>query len=293
MDPDLRRLEQLFHAAAERPADERAAFLDSACPDAALRRRLDAMLDRVEDRSLAPPAAAQAETEGPGATIDRYKLLERIGEGGFGIVFMAEQQQPVTRRVALKVIKAGMESAEVIARFEAERQALAWMDHPNIAKRPRRRRDRLGWSPVLRHGAGQAACRSPSTATKLSAWRRATASSCSQQVCHAVQHAHQKGVIHRDLKPSNILVTLHDGRSGRRRSSTSGSPRRSSAELTQKTLFTELPPDGRDARAYMSARAGRDVGARHRHARRRLQPRACCLYEMLTGTKPFDATRLL
>src|SRR5206468_1941957 len=140
--------------------------------------------------------------------IGRYKLLEQIGEGGCGVVYMAEQKEPVRRRVALKVIKLGMDTKQVIARFEAERQALALMDHPNIAR-------------VFDAGASEAG--RPYFVMELVRGIKIT-EYCDQEklsteqrldlfikVCHAIQHAHQKGIIHRDIKPSNILVTLHDG----------------------------------------------------------------------------------
>ena len=140
--------------------------------------------------------------------IGRYKILQKLGEGGCGVVYMAEQTDPVRRRVALKVIKLGMDTRQVIARFEAERQALALMDHPNIAK-------------VLDAGATETG--RPYFVMELVKGIRTT-DYCDQnhlstaerlglftQVCHAIQHAHQKGIIHRDIKPSNILVTLHDG----------------------------------------------------------------------------------
>ena len=146
-------------------------------------------------------------TEQPGDHIGRYKLLEKIGEGGCGIVYMAEQTEPIRRRVALKVIKLGMDTRQVIARFEAERQALALMDHPNIAK-------------VLDAGATETG--RPYFVMELVQGIRIT-DYCDEnslsakdrldlfmQVFHAIQHAHQKGIIHRDIKPSNILVTLHD-----------------------------------------------------------------------------------
>src|SRR5262249_40583783 len=143
-----------------------------------------------------------------GDQIGRYKLLERLGEGGFGAVWAAEQKEPVRRRVALKIIKLGMDTKQVVARFEAERQALALMDHPNIAK-------------VLDAGATDTG--RPYFVMELVRGIRIT-DYCDQnglatrerldlfiKVCHAIQHAHQKGIIHRDIKPSNVLVTLHDG----------------------------------------------------------------------------------
>jgi len=139
-----------------------------------------------------------------GTTIGRYKLLQKIGEGGFGVVFMAEQQEPVERRVALKVIKAGMDTRQVVARFEAERQALALMDHPNIAKvldagattsgRPYFVMELVRGLPIV----GYCDQASRSTRERLELFIK---------ICRAVQHAHQKGVIHRVLKPSNVLVT--------------------------------------------------------------------------------------
>ena len=148
-------------------------------------------------------------TEKPGNRIGPYKLLQQIGEGGCGVVYMAEQEQPIRRRVALKVIKLGMDTKAVIARFEAERQALALMDHPNIAK-------------VLDAGATDTG--RPYFVMELVRGIKIT-EYCDQnnlmteerldlfvQICHAIQHAHQKGIIHRDIKPSNILVTVHDGK---------------------------------------------------------------------------------
>jgi serine/threonine protein kinase len=152
--------------------------------------------------------------------------MEQIGEGGFGTVWVADQEKPVRRRVALKIIKLGMDTKEVIARFEQERQALAMMDHPHIAK-------------VFDAGATQwggrssswnwcAASRSRTTATRQNL-PTADRLALFIQVCNAVQHAHQKGIIHRDLKPSNILVTLHDGVPVRRSSTSAWRRRRSSS----------------------------------------------------------------
>src|SRR6266496_2195201 len=216
--------EEIFAAALEltNPA-ERAALLDRECAGhSALRAEVESLLAAHVKASKfleKPPAAAVAETlavttgtipvtEKPGDKIGRYKLLQKIGEGGCGIVYMAEQEEPIRRRVALKVIKLGMDTEQVVARFEAERQALALMDHPNIAK-------------VLDAGATETG--RPYFVMELVKGIKIT-DYCDQntlptrerldlfiQVCQAIQHAHQKGIIHRDIKPSNILVTLHDG----------------------------------------------------------------------------------
>ena len=171
-DTDPPTVERIFEEAIGiGDVTERAAFLDESCADRPdLRDRVEALLsahDRADDVLIAPPAEITLESkvaEGPGTTIGRYKLLQRIGEGGFGVVYMAEQERPVRRRVALKIIKLGMDTKQVIARFEAERQALAMMDHPNIAKvldaGAHRHR-----TPLLRHGARQGRARSPSSAT--------------------------------------------------------------------------------------------------------------------------------
>src|SRR5262249_43731985 len=181
--------------------------------DAALRARVENLLKSHKHAGsfLRKPLAATVDeplTERPGTVIGPYTLREQIGEGGMGLVFVAEQQQPVRRKVALKVIKPGMDSRQVIARFEAERQALALMDHPNIAKvldagatdtgRPYFVMELVHGLPITEY------C----DANNL---RPRDRLGLFMQVCQAVQHAHQKGVIHRDLKPSNILVAPHDG----------------------------------------------------------------------------------
>src|SRR5262245_13186679 len=225
--------ETIFAAALEKkdPA-ERAAYLDGACADdPALRQRVEALLKSHEeaagflerhaaDLPSPPPPGRRAGGEGdgtvddpikerPGSMVGPYKLLEGIGEGGMGVVFLAEQQHPVQRKVALKIIKPGMDSRQVIARFEAERQALAMMDHPNIAK-------------VLDAGTTEAG--RPYFVMELVKGIPIT-KFCDHEhltpkerlelfipVCQAVQHAHQKGIIHRDLKPSNVIVALYDGK---------------------------------------------------------------------------------
>src|SRR5437867_8641391 len=201
-------------AKARSAVPERDQFLAEVCADdAELKQQVLSLLeaDSEEGRTsflkntIVIPIARI--TEKPGDRIGRYKLLQQLGEGGCGVVYMAEQEEPVRRRVALKVIKLGMDTRSVIARFEAERQALALMDHANIAK-------------VFDAGATETG--RPFFVMELVRGVKIT-DYCDQnslstrerldlfvQVCHAVQHAHQKGIIHRDLKPSNILVTLHD-----------------------------------------------------------------------------------
>src|SRR5499427_856853 len=206
----------ILNAAVELDGSERAAYLNQACAgNARLRQQVEALLQAHEQAGAfleSPPTGLDfnrtvrlptAPTEKPGDKIGHYKLLQQIGEGGCGVVYMAEQEEPVRRRVAVKVIKLGMDTRQVVARFEAERQALALMDHPNIAK-------------VLDAGATEAG--RPYFVMELVRGIKIT-TFCDEnnlsteerlqlfiEVCHAVQHAHQKGVIHRDIQPSNILL---------------------------------------------------------------------------------------
>jgi WD40 repeat protein len=220
--------------------------------------------------------------EALGQMLSRYKLLEKIGEGGFGVVFMAEQVEPVQRKVALKIIKAGMDTREVIARFEAERQAIALMDHPNIAR-------------VLDAGATQAG--RPYFVMELVRGIPIT-DYCDQaslptrerlqlflKVCQAVQHAHQKGVIHRDIKPGNVLVTLHDGEPVPKVIDF-GVAKALGQKLTDKTLFTAFH-HMIGTPAYMSpeqaALSGLDIDTRAD-----IYSLGVLLYELLTGVTPFD-----
>ena len=199
-----------------------------------------------------------SQAEKPGDQIGRYKLLEKIGEGGCGVVYVAEQDEPVRRRVALKVIKLGMDTKQVIARFEAERQALAMMDHPNIAK-------------VLDAGATETG--RPYFVMELVRGIKIT-DYCDQnnlstqerldlfiQVCQAIQHAHQKGIIHRDIKPSNILVTLHDGVPVPKVIDF-GIAKATEGRLTDKTVFTAIRAIHRHAGLHESG-AGGDERAGH------------------------------
>jgi serine/threonine protein kinase len=225
--------------------------------------------------------------EKPGSRIGHYKLLQRIGEGGCGVVYMAEQEEPIRRRVAFKVIKLGMDTKQVIARFEAERQALALMDHPNIAK-------------VLDAGATETG--RPYFVMELVRGIKIT-DYCDQnnlstegrleifmQVCHAIQHAHQKGIIHRDIKPSNILVTVNDGVPVPKVIDF-GIAKATQQKLTDKTLFTAFE-QFIGTPAYMSPEqaemSGLDIDTRSD-----IYELGVLLYELLTGKTPFDAKELI
>jgi serine/threonine protein kinase len=293
------REEAVFAAAMQLPAEQRADFLDKTCAgDAGLRRRVQGLLNAFDQaggflKKPAVPAPAQtiavslSPTEKPGDKIGRYKLLEQIGEGGCGVVYVAEQEEPVRRRVALKVIKLGMDTKQVIARFEAERQALAMMDHPNIAK-------------VLDAGATDTG--RPYFVMELVRGIKIT-DYCDEnrlaprqrlelftQVCRAVQHAHQKGVIHRDIKPSNILVTVNDGQPVPKVIDF-GIAKATQGRLTDQTVYTAFE-QFIGTPAYMSPEqavmTSLDIDTRSD-----IYSLGVLLYELLTGRTPFDATELM
>jgi serine/threonine protein kinase/tetratricopeptide (TPR) repeat protein len=293
----------LFTGAIEIPdANERSRFLDEACgADAALRERVEKLL-RAHDEAggffsqpSQAPRSAQATskmalpvTEKPGTRIGQYKLLQQIGEGGCGVVYMAEQEEPVRRRVALKVIKLGMDTKQVIARFEAERQALALMDHPHIAKvldAGATETGRLYFVMELVRGVkitDFCDSKNAGTSDRLNLFI---------EVCHAIQHSHQKGVIHRDIKPSNILVTTVDGVAMPKIIDFGIAKATNNQPLTDKTLFTAFE-QFIGTPAYMSPEqaemSGVDVDTRSD-----IYSLGVLLYELLTSRTPFDQKELL
>ena len=290
----FKRIEELFNRAVGLPKDARAAFLDQRCADdPEVRRQVEAMLadhDRAGDamspglRSVLQPAAGDPAK--PGDRIGPYTLTRRIGEGGMGVVFEAEQEEPVRRKVALKLIKWGMDTRQVVARFEAERQALAMMTHPGIARvldagateegRPYFVMELVDGKPIHEYcDAGRL-----DTAARLALFR---------DVCAAVQHAHQKGVIHRDLKPANVLIAEEDGRP-QPKVIDFGIAKAIEKPLTERSVFTELgqligTPE------YMSPEqaSGADDAV---DTRTDVYALGIVLYQLLTGALPLDPERL-
>jgi len=295
-----RREVALFDAAMDLPPEQRAAYLDQSCgDDTALRQRIESLLKASESQCefLDSPRDPQlSETlritvppsEKPGDRIGRYKLLQQIGEGGCGVVYMAEQEEPICRRVALKIIKLGMDTKTVIARFEAERQALALMDHPSIAKVFDAGATETGRPYFVMELVRGIKITDFCDEKKLSTRARLD---LFIQVCAAVQHAHQKGIIHRDLKPSNILVSMNDGRMLPKIIDFGIAKAASDQKLTNKTLFTAFE-QFIGTPAYMSPEqaviTNVDIDTRSD-----IYALGVLLYELLTGKTPFDPKDLM
>ena len=296
METGKKTVEAIFDAAIEfESLEKRDAFALEACGrDHKLLVRVQALLKHHDassflDAPIFEPSIAMDESsiaEGPGTVIDKYKLLEKIGEGGMAVVYLAEQEEPIRRKVALKIIKLGMDTKSVIARFEAERQALAMMDHPNIAK-------------VLNAGATETG--RPYFAMELVIGVSIT-EYCDKnnlstkerlalfiQVCNAVQHAHQKGIIHRDIKPTNVMVTRHEGEPVPKVIDF-GIAKATKQRLTERTLFTRYAQII-GTPAYMSPEQA-DLGDLDVDTRSDIYSLGVLLYELLTGTTPFSEEEL-
>ena len=295
MSSNPQQIQTIFFAAVEKPAAERTAHLDRECGDnLELRRRVEALLlahDAPGSFLDSPPPGVNGTidppiSETPGDTIGPYKLVEQIGEGGFGVVYRVQQTEPVLRQVALKIIKPGMDTRQVIARFEAERQALALMDHPCIAKvfdagstengRPYFAMELIKGIPITEYCDE---CNLP-TRERLKLFL---------EVCRAVQHAHQKGIIHRDIKPSNVLVAMQDGQAVPKIIDF-GVAKAMNQRLTEHTLVTAFAQMV-GTPMYMSPEQAK-MSPLEVDTRTDVYSLGVLLYELLTGATPFEKTRL-
>ena len=285
---DVLVVEALFERAVElKNAEQIKALLEKECPNGAVRKKVMAMLDAQPDMGeFLTHTTRSTDLILNGTEIGPYKIREQIGEGGMGVVYVAEQEHPVRRKVALKVIKPGMDTKEVIARFEAERQALAVMDHPNIARvleagvtdeRPYFVMELVRGIPIVEYCDRMKL----SNAARLLLFR---------DVCHAVQHAHQKGIIHRDLKPSNILVTQIDGKPIPKVIDFGLAKATNGNRISDKTVYTGFMKL-MGTPAYMSPEqvgvSGVDVDTRSD-----VYSLGAVLYELLTGRTPLDSNSL-
>ncbi len=291
----MQNVDSIFHAAVKKPARERQAFLEKACgEDSELRARVERLLSAHSDagsllESPAPELGATVHrtiVEQAGSRIGPYKLLQQIGEGGMGVVYMAEQEKPVRRVVALKIIKPGMDSVQVIARFEAERQALSMMDHQHIAKvldAGTTETDRPYFAMELVKGV---------PITEYCDHNKLTPRDRLEMfvpVCQAIQHAHQKGIIHRDIKPSNVLVTLYDGKPVPKVIDF-GIAKATQQKLTERTMFTGI---GQilGTLEYMSPEQA-EVNQLDVDTRSDVYSLGVVLYELLTGSTPISKDEL-
>jgi tetratricopeptide (TPR) repeat protein len=293
---------EVFEAALELPPENRAAFLEAACGgDEALRRRLEELLQKHDQAGsfLEEPILTGAYSEEPESrdaepqfeavgqvVAGRYKLVHPLGEGGMGTVYLAQQTEPVKRLVALKVIKPGMDSRQIITRFEAERQALALMDHPHIARvldagttasgRPYFVMELVKGIPITRYCDEHRL--TPKQRLELFV-----------PVCQAIQHAHQKGIIHRDLKPSNVLVACYDGHPVPKVIDF-GVAKATGPQLTERTLVTGLGAVV-GTLEYMSPEQA-ELNQLDIDTRSDVYSLGVLLYELLTGTTPLERKRL-
>ena len=295
-EPEIHdNIETVFNTARQKDDEaQRLAYLDQACAgDLDLRRRVQELLD-FDDRAQAsdfltntPPGLDVPHlsplSEGPGTLVGRYKLLQELGSGGFGVVYLAEQQEPVRREVALKIIKLGMDTRQVIARFEAERQALALMDHPHIAKvldasatetgRPYFVMELVEGIPITQYCDGH----------NLTIKDRLV---LFVDVCRAVQHAHQKGIIHRDIKPTNVLVSERDGKPVPKVIDF-GIAKATEQRLTEKTLYTDYH-QFIGTPQYMSPEQATMMSEQDIDTRTDVYSLGVLLYELLVGSTPFQ-----
>jgi serine/threonine protein kinase/tetratricopeptide (TPR) repeat protein len=290
-------VESIFFAALQRGSpEERARYLEEACAaDTGLRRRVERLLGahlKVGNFLELPPSCGPSVSDAPaseqtGATIGPYKLLQKIGEGGMGTVFMAEQAHPVKRTVALKLIKAGMDSRQVIARFAAEQHALALMEHPNIAKvldagtaesgRPYFVMELVKGVPITRYCDERHL--TPRQRLELFV-----------PVCQAVQHAHQKGIIHRDIKPSNVLIALYDDKPVPKVIDF-GVAKATGPQLTEQTLFTAFGQMLGTVQYMSPEQAG--LNQLDIDTRSDIYSLGVLLYELLTGSTPLEHRRVI
>ena len=293
----FKRMEELFDAAVDLPPERRHRFLQEACgTDTELLLHVERLLRHADDNTgvvgLSEGSGVSADaaevkvgpdlTEPPGTKLGPYRIVTLIGEGGFGAVYEALQERPVRRRVALKIIKLGMDTKQVIARFEAERQALAMMNHPHIARVFEAGATDTGRPYFVMEFVEGVAITEFCDQAQLSPRQRLE---LFMLVCEAVQHAHQKGIIHRDLKPSNVLVTRHNGEPVPKVIDF-GIAKATRQRLTEKTLVTEA---GQliGTPAYMSPEQAQ-MGETDIDTRSDIYSLGALMYELLTGRTPFD-----